>query len=337
MPTSVRQWIVWVPRVLGLLMTGFLALFALDAFTEGSGLAAFGAFVIHLVPALVVLAVALVSWRYPGLGALDIHRAGGAVCVGCPSASRLDPRDFGSVDAARAAASLDLAAGTRTGLEIRGVDHDRHQERSRRNRLWRSVGRRSQLRTQYCAPVRSETSRPPRHAEPLFQVAPRDCVQGTPTYPAGAQEQIEASRQQTEALLTDDDWRSLRATVVTMTHTSPAAAIVDYARAERIDLIVVGTHGRGPMTHLVMGSVAEHVVGPRSMPGPDGPASSARVRRCRRSRSRYPGAAEHLGEPPARLPLPGCAPLTVLSTAFPSSSSCSRRRQPVPRASAGRS
>jgi nucleotide-binding universal stress UspA family protein len=85
--------------------------------------------------------------------------------------------------------------------------------------------------------------------------------------PPGLQKDIEtAGRQQTEALLTDDDWQSLNATVTTMTHTSPAMAIVDYARSERIDLIVVGTHGRGPMAHLVMGSVAERVV--RTAPCP---------------------------------------------------------------------
>ena len=85
--------------------------------------------------------------------------------------------------------------------------------------------------------------------------------------PSGWQEDLEtAGRQQPEALLTADDWQSLRPTVVTMTHASPAAAIVDYAHSERIDLIVVGTHGRGPVAHLVMGSVAERVV--RTAPCP---------------------------------------------------------------------
>ena len=37
-------------------------------------------------------------------------------------------------------------------------------------------------------------------------------------------------------------------------------AIVEYARVEDIDLIVIGTHGRGALAHLVMGSVAERVV-----------------------------------------------------------------------------
>ena len=33
-----------------------------------------------------------------------------------------------------------------------------------------------------------------------------------------------------------------------------------YAQSEKIDLIMLGTHGRSPMAHLLMGSVAEKVV-----------------------------------------------------------------------------
>jgi universal stress protein A len=40
----------------------------------------------------------------------------------------------------------------------------------------------------------------------------------------------------------------------------PARAIVDYATAHQIDLIVMGTHGRGGMAHVLVGSVAERVV-----------------------------------------------------------------------------
>jgi len=40
----------------------------------------------------------------------------------------------------------------------------------------------------------------------------------------------------------------------------PYKEIVNYARHEDIDLIVIGTHGRTGLTHLVMGSVAEKVV-----------------------------------------------------------------------------
>jgi len=40
----------------------------------------------------------------------------------------------------------------------------------------------------------------------------------------------------------------------------PVEEIVDYAHEQNIDLIVVATHGRGWLAHLLMGSVAEKVV-----------------------------------------------------------------------------
>jgi len=46
----------------------------------------------------------------------------------------------------------------------------------------------------------------------------------------------------------------------------PAASIVDYANATGIGLIVMGTHGRTGLAHLLMGSVAEQVV--RTAPCP---------------------------------------------------------------------
>jgi nucleotide-binding universal stress UspA family protein len=41
---------------------------------------------------------------------------------------------------------------------------------------------------------------------------------------------------------------------------TPAETIVDYAREQDCDLIVLGTHGRTGLTHMLMGSVAERVV-----------------------------------------------------------------------------
>jgi nucleotide-binding universal stress UspA family protein len=41
---------------------------------------------------------------------------------------------------------------------------------------------------------------------------------------------------------------------------APAPEIVGYAGDRNIDLIVMGTHGRSGVAHLLMGSVAEHVV-----------------------------------------------------------------------------
>lgn len=46
----------------------------------------------------------------------------------------------------------------------------------------------------------------------------------------------------------------------------PASAIVELAERERIDMIVIGTHGRSGLMRLLMGSVAEQIV--RSAPCP---------------------------------------------------------------------
>jgi nucleotide-binding universal stress UspA family protein len=47
---------------------------------------------------------------------------------------------------------------------------------------------------------------------------------------------------------------------------TPAATITNYAGATGTSLIVMGTHGRTGMAHLLMGSVAEQVV--RTAPCP---------------------------------------------------------------------
>lgn len=44
------------------------------------------------------------------------------------------------------------------------------------------------------------------------------------------------------------------------TSAAPALAIVEYAQAHDIDLMVMGTHGRGALAHVMVGSVAERVV-----------------------------------------------------------------------------
>ena len=41
---------------------------------------------------------------------------------------------------------------------------------------------------------------------------------------------------------------------------SPAAGVLEYAKAAAIDLIVLGTHGRTGLMHVLLGSVAEQIV-----------------------------------------------------------------------------
>jgi nucleotide-binding universal stress UspA family protein len=70
----------------------------------------------------------------------------------------------------------------------------------------------------------------------------------------------DAGRKRTQALVSDEDRREMHAQAATVTSNSPAIEIVDYARKNGIDLIVMGTHGRGAIAHFFMGSVAERVV-----------------------------------------------------------------------------
>jgi nucleotide-binding universal stress UspA family protein len=41
---------------------------------------------------------------------------------------------------------------------------------------------------------------------------------------------------------------------------SPLVEIVRYAEEQAIDLIVMGTHGHGPIAHILLGSVADNVI-----------------------------------------------------------------------------
>lgn len=75
-----------------------------------------------------------------------------------------------------------------------------------------------------------------------------------------------AAQKQLDELLIDNDPVPLPVKTAVLTSSATAAAIVQYARDLDIDLIVVGTHGRGAMAHLLMGSVAERVVRSASWP-----------------------------------------------------------------------
>jgi hypothetical protein len=76
-PTA-DKFVFWAPRVAGLLMAGFLALFALDALTEGTLVQRVVGLLIHLVPAALVLIVVAIAWRFEWVGAL----AFGALAIG---------------------------------------------------------------------------------------------------------------------------------------------------------------------------------------------------------------------------------------------------------------
>jgi nucleotide-binding universal stress UspA family protein len=69
-----------------------------------------------------------------------------------------------------------------------------------------------------------------------------------------------------EERLTSDDRSALHARAVLETSDQPADEITRYAKQAEIDLIVMGTHGREGLAHLLVGSVAERVVRTASCP-----------------------------------------------------------------------
>jgi nucleotide-binding universal stress UspA family protein len=69
-----------------------------------------------------------------------------------------------------------------------------------------------------------------------------------------------------EERLTAEDRSALHARAVLDTSDQPADAITTYAKQAEIDLIVMGTHGRNGISHLLVGSVAERVVRTASCP-----------------------------------------------------------------------
>lgn len=74
-----RRILLWTPRALTILFALFLGLFALDVFGEShSAWQTAIAFLIHLVPAALVLLILLLAWRWEWIGALLYAAA--AVC-----------------------------------------------------------------------------------------------------------------------------------------------------------------------------------------------------------------------------------------------------------------
>jgi nucleotide-binding universal stress UspA family protein len=74
---------------------------------------------------------------------------------------------------------------------------------------------------------------------------------------------------------------------------APVEQILKYAERKRVDLIAIGTHGRGALGHLLLGSVAERVVRHARVPVVTVRAAASRRApargRARRKRAREAG------------------------------------------------
>jgi nucleotide-binding universal stress UspA family protein len=79
-------------------------------------------------------------------------------------------------------------------------------------------------------------------------------------FPLGLDMSLEdAIRERLSKIMGNQEQLELKPTFLLLSGT-PHVEIVRYASDHAINLIVMGTHGRGPVAHAVMGSVAERVV-----------------------------------------------------------------------------
>jgi nucleotide-binding universal stress UspA family protein len=81
-----------------------------------------------------------------------------------------------------------------------------------------------------------------------------------PVMPPQFYEENEERAKQTVRNLLKPDWGTPRSVVTAVRWGSPVEAIVDYANDLAIELIVIATHGRTGLSHVLLGSVAERIV-----------------------------------------------------------------------------
>lgn len=72
-------------------------------------------------------------------------------------------------------------------------------------------------------------------------------------------EMLSDANEQLNQLLTSDEDNQITTEKVAIWG-EPFVEIIRYAREQDIDIIVLGTHGRGAVAHSIMGSVAERLV-----------------------------------------------------------------------------
>ena len=103
-----------------------------------------------------------------------------------------------------------------------------------------------------------------RHTMEAHLVSPPDIGMGLdlPIYLS----ESKAAAEKALAGVLDPKWAAGRTLVKAMVEGSPKVEIIAYARKHNIDLIVLATHGRTGLAHVMMGSVAESVV--RTAPCP---------------------------------------------------------------------
>lgn len=96
------------------------------------------------------------------------------------------------------------------------------------------------------------------HIFHAVDTTPISYVEGPNVPPEAAAEMEAAAIRQLDELKIDsaDDLQVIRKVV----QGHPFVEIVRYAKDSTADLIVIGTHGRGAIAHMLLGSVAEKVI-----------------------------------------------------------------------------
>ena len=71
MSYTVKRFLVWAPRILGILFTLFVAAFALDVFDSPAIFSqTLFVFIGHLIPALILVILLLIAWRWDWVGTI---------------------------------------------------------------------------------------------------------------------------------------------------------------------------------------------------------------------------------------------------------------------------
>jgi len=82
----------------------------------------------------------------------------------------------------------------------------------------------------------------------------------TPVMPPEYYRESEAQSLETLARLLDPSWGEPPIVRTAVVWSSSVDGIVDYARDHEVDLVVIATHGRTGLSHVLLGSVAERIV-----------------------------------------------------------------------------
>jgi hypothetical protein len=76
------NFLLWTPRILGILFTFLVSIFAFDVFGQGAGfLKTLLALLVHLIPTFLLIVILVVSWKRPWIGGLSFVLLGVAYLI----------------------------------------------------------------------------------------------------------------------------------------------------------------------------------------------------------------------------------------------------------------